>query len=265
MALSNSEARVGAYGQLTVEMRTSHRIDEGGGIQLTFPKWDQGSESYFQEESECEVITQAPSNIDPGATCQFLFGGDGEGDQDQIIISDAFPGGAAAEQQVIFILDGVRNSPSTRGVNSIGISTLNALRLNPGLTDADGAVVDEAEGISYAPTEPADSPATNWEVELVDSTTATVTDLDLAIAIQNPVPAGSIIRVTFPPEMALGSESEDYLQSVVRKGRDGRDLRGWTIEAASDPEDAGPTVIISDAFQETERPPTKIFLEFSQI
>ena len=258
--LSNSEARVGAYGQLTVEMRTSHRVDEGGGIQMTFPKWDQGSESYFREEPECEVITQAPSTISPGATCQFLPGNDGQDGQDRISISNAFQAGLADGEQVTFILDGVRNSPSTKGVNSIGILT----------READGAVVDEAEGISYRPTLPADSPATNWEVELVESTTATLTAMDLSITIENPVPGGSILRVTFPPEMKLRDESQTegegfFLESVVRKGRDGRDLQDWNISSASDPEDAGPTVTIRDAFDSSQGAGTKMFLEFSQI
>ena len=40
VSLVNSNDRVGEYGELTVEITTTHDVEQGGWIELIFPKWD---------------------------------------------------------------------------------------------------------------------------------------------------------------------------------------------------------------------------------
>lgn len=90
---------------------------------MTFPKWDRDvfrTESYFKNQG-CQIVDRSP-NINSGATCVFTR----NQNDDQIMIESAFlPSETIQSGETInFVVEEVRNSPSTRGTSNVNIYTL---------------------------------------------------------------------------------------------------------------------------------------------
>ena len=90
---------------------------------MTFPKWDRDvfrTESYFKNQA-CTLVKQSP-NVNSNARCVFTR----NQDNDQIMIEDAFLDSQTIKSgdTINFVVEEVRNSPSTRGTSNVNIYTL---------------------------------------------------------------------------------------------------------------------------------------------
>jgi hypothetical protein len=117
--LVNSNKVVGQYGQLTVSIVTNQQNSRGGHIMMKFPSWAEelGHVSYFNDHA-CLLVFDARSNLSPSASCTIFE----EASHDIVMIQNAvdefFNGGT-----ISFVMDQVRNAPSTRGVEGIEVNT----------------------------------------------------------------------------------------------------------------------------------------------
>ena len=59
ISLTNSKDQVGEYGQLEVEIDIVHHVEAGGHIQITFSKWSERDESYFEAVDKCTITSNS--------------------------------------------------------------------------------------------------------------------------------------------------------------------------------------------------------------
>jgi hypothetical protein len=76
----------------------------------------------------------------------------------------------------------------------------------------------------------------------------------------NPVPAGSLIKITFPPEIRLRDLGQVYLRSIYKSGKNGGNVN-FSIGSVLGRD----VVSISDAIQEYRNPGSKLLFNFSQV
>ena len=107
-------------------------------------------------------------------------------------------------------------------------------------------------------------PADHYAVSLANAHVSTLTDLSLRLRLLNPAPAGSHIRVTFPPEVKLtdASQSQTYLTSVLQQGRISGRME-FRLEASAGA--IKDTVVITDAMPSYRDAGSSINLKFQKI
>ena len=139
-----------------------------------------------------------------------------ENQNDVILIKNAFKSSFKAGSNINFLLDGVRNPPSMRGVDTIVLKTL----------DGVGSVISEKDDCVLVATEQAELPGNNIQVELKNDQVSAYTNMKLLIRLEKPVPKDGLLRVTFPPEVKLTNiqQSDKYLKTVLLMGSTRRNL-----------------------------------------
>ena len=73
--------------------------------------------------------------------------------------------------------------------------------------------------LSFKPLYPAVLPSTNCELDLLSAQVATLTNLTMSLTFKNPVTAGSLVKITFPPEIKIKDSSQFYLKSIYKSGK----------------------------------------------
>ena len=91
------------------------------------------------------------------------------------------------------MIDGVKNAASTKGTFGINVYT----------QSEQGYLIEQMLDLSFKPSMPAIYPPSNLQLSLLDSQVSTLTNLSAALTFENPVPAGSTIKLTFPPEIKI--------------------------------------------------------------
>ena len=182
--IENTNKIVGEYGQLIVTIEPSH-LAHAKDIRIKFPRWDTEYDlvSYFKDDA-CKLIHDSRSTINPEATCELTQ----EFSEDFIEIKNA-----VTQSPITIVLDGIRNAPSTRGTVGIEVYT----------HTTEGYLIEQMLDLGFKPSQPAVFPASNLELSLLDSQVATLTNLSAVFTFKNPVPAGGIIKITFPPEIKV--------------------------------------------------------------
>jgi hypothetical protein len=85
---------------------------------MRFPRWDEEMK-IVPYVKECKLIFDSTSNINPEAECQVQAGID----EDIIIIKNAVKDEVQGGEKISFVMEKVRNAPSTRGVKTIEVYT----------------------------------------------------------------------------------------------------------------------------------------------
>jgi hypothetical protein len=112
--------------------------------------------------------------------------------------------------------------------------------------------------LGFKPLNPAILPSANVELKLISAQVATLTNLEIGIILQNPAPEGSLVLITFPPEINLKDSSQFYLKSIYKSGKN-KGYLNFTINT-----DQGiDTVSIPGAFLEYKDPGSKLILELT--
>ena len=87
------------------------------------------------------------------------------------------------------------------------------------------------KGLSFAPLFPAVFLPSNVELEFFNSQVATFTNLSMSLSFENPVPAGSVVKITFPPEISIKAQGQVYLRSIYKSGKNKGNL-DFTLQSS---------------------------------
>jgi hypothetical protein len=103
--------------------------------------------------------------------------------------------------------------------------------------------------LSFKPLYPALLPSTNCKLGLISAQVATLTNLTMSLTFVNPTPAGSLVKITFPPEIKIKDSSQFYLKTIYKSGKNQGKL-DFTISS----DQGKDTVSIPSAFLEYKDP-----------
>jgi len=253
--LTNSNKTVGGVGQLTVSIRTANKVAGGANIRMRFPKW-YGGLSYvnyaFNKDKTkgCTLVKSGASVIESGATCGLDTS---DGSFDVLMIKKAFTTDVDAGKDITFIIAGVRNYPSTRGVKGIQIQTQMAA----------GYAIDQSLDNGFAPKLPARSPASNFALRmdngLAEATVSERVRLKLNLYLLNPCSKKTEIKIVFPLSVDLSR-----LTSVSLMGTSS----GGQLKTRKETSAGGrrvDTIVIEDAFKQDQAPGQLTILSFDKI
>lgn len=183
--LRNKINQVGQYGPLEVSVKIEDSVEAGGSIEMTFPLWDANGfdDDYvkFDDEMNCKLIDEV-ININPFSLC---FVDRNQNSGSKVLIQNAFSDRVEAGSSVYFVIDGVRNPPSTKPISNISIKTI----------ENNGNLVNYKNDCVYEATQPAEMKAKDIQYQISNEKISSLTDMDLRFKTEMAVPKGSIIRI----------------------------------------------------------------------
>jgi hypothetical protein len=161
------------------------------------------------------------------------------------------PGQLNAGETLQFAFDSVRNAHSMRGASILAVE----------LQKSDGTEIEVLRNVEYKPDLMATVPASYYQPQFAQDQVSTLTEMFLRIKFLNPIPAQSVIRVTFPPEVLLTDPSGQ--QSYINSVKVGIAYHSYQLLTSTGT--TKDTVLVTDAITRYREGNTDINLQFYKV
>jgi hypothetical protein len=196
VTLSSATSTVGATERLRFTLALTNTIGVDGKIHILLPYWNPDAPSpvsiFPTSTATCAAVTNVSSIL-----CTFTSNFGATGTQDKIVVSGSFTSGATS---IVFDISNYHNPPSTQPLTTIQVYTST-------LTEANK--LDQDYSISLTMTTPATLPASNVVITRDNTEINAVTNYVFSITLNNPLPIGARILITFPSEISPESTIEN--------------------------------------------------------